>query len=94
MTDYHGLARELAHLPNLNGEDMAAGSIAAQLQEAWNDGLEEAAAKLEAMRFLFTIQRPGTGPFTRQDITMREVIEQSAAAIRALKGCPSAEAAR
>lgn len=52
---------------------------------ARRDALEEAAVQLETMHFLFTIQRPGTGPFTRQDQTMREVIEQGAAAIRGLK---------
>lgn len=59
-------------------------SFVEALAAARRDALEDAAGRLEAMHFLFKLGTPGTGPFTRQDETMRQVVEQGAAAIRKL----------
>jgi hypothetical protein len=47
--------------------------------------IEACAKKIEANLFLLSIGTPGDGPFTRQSQTVKEVIEQAAAAIRAMK---------
>lgn len=52
---------------------------------ARNDALEEASRELETMFFLLTMGTPEEGPFTQQDRTREEVIEQGTAAILALK---------
>jgi hypothetical protein len=91
VTDYHGLARELAHLPNLIGEGMAAGSIAIQLQEARNDGLEEAAKLAEDYRLGEQIVRQSMG----STVELYAVVSRTiAAAVRSLKGYPPAGAER
>lgn len=49
-----------------------------------NDVLEEAAKVAKTTMVMCEIQKPGTGPFTRQDCAINEAREQIAAAIRAL----------
>jgi len=55
--------------------------------------LDAATEKLGDMLYLLSIGSPGDGPFTLQDRTRDEVIDQSVKAIRALKTNPQALAA-
>lgn len=50
-----------------------------------NAAIEEAAQAILGKPYLLSIGTPEEGPFTRQDRTRDEVIEQAVAAIRALK---------
>ena len=65
-----------------------------QMQDALiRAALEAGAEKLGDMLYLLSIGSPGDGPFTLQDRTRDEVIDQGVEAIRALKTNPDALAA-
>ncbi len=59
---------------------------AGQATDAINMALDEAAKVIKVATVMVEIQRPGTGPFTRQDRAVDETREQLAAAVLALKG--------